>query len=262
LLSAVERVASGIVLNEVIDCYDGLEDDAMSMIVGGDIIAIKNKELKSLVLYPRGVPFFTALSGTVTANPGELTVTTSSSLLSEIRRGEAIKVASFWYRVSSVCKGPGGSGSRPTSVLLDHDLPVKTEYTHLFDATQLPLDGDAECDAVWRGHALRHGVTSDLQKLWLESAEEVRALNRDDRLLAQRLVDNNLLSTQFLHRPNMKRSSEDKNKGDRKRARRMRESQMHSGGVGVNAHLRGTRLEKVLQETREKNFREENGGSR
>ncbi len=47
------------------------EADCTSMIVGGEIIANKNRELKSLVLYPRGVPFLTTLSGTVTATLGQ-----------------------------------------------------------------------------------------------------------------------------------------------------------------------------------------------
>jgi hypothetical protein len=55
------------VLTDVKSCYEGVEADVMSLIVGGDIIAVHNRvEFKSLILYPRGKPFLTKLSGTRT----------------------------------------------------------------------------------------------------------------------------------------------------------------------------------------------------
>jgi hypothetical protein len=42
----------------------------MEMILSGEVIACRNSEKKTIVLYPRGNPFYAALSGTLTARPG------------------------------------------------------------------------------------------------------------------------------------------------------------------------------------------------
>jgi hypothetical protein len=110
----VERVKSGVVVKDIIDCYPGVEDECLNLIIGGEVIACKNKAMKSFVLYPRGTPFFTILrlgslslspslslslsfslsllSGTVTATPGNSLVKTSEDLSKEIRRGDALCV--------------------------------------------------------------------------------------------------------------------------------------------------------------------------
>lgn len=75
-----------MVLEDIKDCYPGIESDCSAFIIGGDVIATKNKELKSIVLYPRGDAFYTKLSGIVTACPGKSSIQTSVSLLDEIRR--------------------------------------------------------------------------------------------------------------------------------------------------------------------------------
>lgn len=64
LVETIRRSRNGIVLQDIKNCYEGVEADVGSLIVGGDIIAAKNKvEFKSLILYPRGKPFLTKLSG-------------------------------------------------------------------------------------------------------------------------------------------------------------------------------------------------------
>jgi hypothetical protein len=132
LLKAIQRNRwTGLVESDVRECYEGVSSDVKSLIVGGDIIAVKNSvEFKSLVLYPRGRPFLTKLSGSVTAAPGEQMLQTSGSLATEIRRGEAISVGGSWFRVGSAI-GSGAEGqqiqrnSAKPSVTLDRDLEVK-----------------------------------------------------------------------------------------------------------------------------------------
>lgn len=65
LIELIRRSCNGLVLSDIKSCYEGVESDVMSLIVGGDIIAVHNKvEFKSLILYPRGRPFLSKLSGT------------------------------------------------------------------------------------------------------------------------------------------------------------------------------------------------------
>ena len=64
LMDLIRRSRNGLVLKDVKDCYEGIEADVNSLLVGGDIIAAVNRvEFKSLILYPRGRPFLTKLSG-------------------------------------------------------------------------------------------------------------------------------------------------------------------------------------------------------
>lgn len=64
LCELISRSRNGLVLSDVRACYEGVEGDVMALIVGGDIIAAHNRvEFKSLILYPRGKPFLTKLSG-------------------------------------------------------------------------------------------------------------------------------------------------------------------------------------------------------
>lgn len=64
LCETIRRSRNGVVLQDIKNCYEGVEADVGSLIVGGDIIAAKNKvEFKSLILYPRGKPFLSKLSG-------------------------------------------------------------------------------------------------------------------------------------------------------------------------------------------------------
>eukprot|EP01031_Cornospumella_fuschlensis_P031078 gene31078-37561_t len=258
LLITLDRNASGIVVEDIKDCYDSIEDDIQSMIIGGELIAIRNKELKSLVIYPRGTPFFVTLSGTVRASPGVQSIHTSLPLFNEIRRGESIKVGDEWYRVSSATKGPGSSASRPTSVLLDRDVAVKNEFSLPFDSHSLPLDGDFDGEE-FVGSAIRHGCTTDVQQLWEATRKDIDDLARSEEKLAQELVKANLVSSHMIHIPaHRKRPVEDKN-DKKKRAKKVRESQMYFGGYGVNAHLRGTRLEKIMLETKEKLHKDDYG---
>lgn len=114
LKEAVKRVKTGIAFLDIEMCYPDISknwsiydfgrydrylvlfnvvDDCKEMIVGGeDVIAIKNTDKKTFVMYPRGKPFYTRLSGTITAKPNQFYVQTSESLLDEIRRGDAVSV--------------------------------------------------------------------------------------------------------------------------------------------------------------------------
>ena len=160
LLDTIRRVQCGISSTDICNpdtlgegsgffCYPGIDQDIQNLIVGGEIIACKNKAMKSAILYPRGKPFFVPLSGTVTATPGRQGISTSEALMDEIRRGDAIGLGDVslglsWYRVSSNVGG-GKQAERataPLSVTSETDLSDKNVYRDRFDAVELPLDGD------------------------------------------------------------------------------------------------------------------------
>ena len=212
LLLKINYIKNGVSLNDIRDCYDGITDDVMNAIVGGDIIAVKNRINKELILYPRNRPFLTRLSGHTTATPGNSMITTSNDLRNEIRRGEAISLDDVWYRVScSTCNvdstGVTG-GTAPTSVSLDSNMAInntKFTYADEFSAKVLPLDGAFERsedglehrigdsdtigdDSVATmkekeesvenkpvvGTGVRHGCTTDVKKHWNSTLEHLK----------------------------------------------------------------------------------------
>lgn len=260
LLRTLDRIGTGITLPDIKDCYDGIESEVQMMVVGGEVMAARSSD-KKLVIYPRGQAFYTELSGTVTATPGDLHVKTSKSLLNEIRRGEAIKVGEYWYRVSCAI-GQNGSNNEqlersktPQSVTLDKDLSEKNVYFAPFTASSIPLDGGFEEDIAFNGVALRHGATTDVKDLWYRSREEMRRLNLnrddvvDDKLLNELLLSEGLIDQSgttgedILFARNKLRNGVNK-----KKVRKSRESNMFTGGFGMNTHLKGTQMEKLLRE--------------
>jgi hypothetical protein len=110
------------------------------MIVGGeDVIAYKNTDRKTFVLYPRGKAFITRLSGQVTARRGSNLIRTSENLQSEIRRGDAICIDRHWFRVSSLV-GNGNMreqtqrSTAPLSVTSDKEMSDKNVYYESYTA--------------------------------------------------------------------------------------------------------------------------------
>lgn len=268
LIDIILRVRTGLVVSEIKDCYPGIVADCNALIVGGTVIAVSNKELKSLVLHPRGEPFYTKLSGTVSATPGNQAITTSADLRREIRRGEAVKVGDSWYRVSSVI-GSGAATAQsqravaPPSVTLDKDLSERNVYLHPFTDSALPLDGDYGGSADFSGTSLRHGCTTDIKDSWYRTAVEgLKRFAGDGAALRRELVVLNLVSD---HAPSQTNTA---TAGYRKRTRgssngqrkRRKQRVVASNSLyGVNAHLKGTVLEAVLRETREKNLAADEG---
>jgi len=232
------------------------------MIVGGEIIAIKNKDSKTLVLYPRGKAFLTGLSGQITAIPARQSVTTTITAKDEIRRGEAIRIGHEWYRVSCAV-GSGNTSEQtqrstaPPSVTLDKDLSEKNNYYLRFTENEIPLDGDFVEKEVYTGIAYKHGCTNDVKEYWKHTLEEYKGFIGHDYALKEELYKHQLISNYMLtqHDQNMKKKvykSTDKKRGLRK----PKPSSMKTTGYGVNAHLHGTDIGRILQETREKSHQE------
>lgn len=62
-------------------------------------------------LYPRGDVFLTELPGTIQIKPGSDSALTAEDMNQYIRRGEAVRIAGQWFRVSSEVRGGrGGPG--------------------------------------------------------------------------------------------------------------------------------------------------------
>ena len=245
LVKEIGRVQNGIAAMDICTppCYAGVELDIQNLIVGGDIIACKNKTLKTAVLFPRGRAFFSALSGTVTAAPGQQAVKTSESLLSEVRRGDAIGISGNWFRVASNVGSVGSHqaerASAPLSVTSDVELSDKNVYRDRFDHSVLPLDGDYDGEAAFTGPALRHGVTNDVRALWRDTAAKAKEF-RDGPSLRHELVRCKLLSTIGLQTNGAAKTREKKPKERKKRKAR-------DTGRVFNSHLQGSALDLAMK---------------
>lgn len=225
------------------------------MIRGGEIIGVENKILKTFVLFSRGSQqVYSTLSGTVTANPGENVVHTSLDLTQEIRRGEAVLVGKFWYRVSSNVKVATGQDQpqrarAPASVTLDKDMSDKNDYTLPYTKDILPLDGDFEDDSTFSGRILKHGSTNDIRQLWRLTGKDLadgEYLNNELKLL-DTLKDHIQYDRQNLLSAKANRD------GARGRVKGRRGGGPRGGknfmvGRGANSHLQGSAVEQAIRE--------------
>ena len=245
LINEIRRVDNGLAACDITNppCYPGIENDISNLIVGGDIIACHNKTLKSAVSFPRGKPFFSALSGAVTATPGLQHIATSDSLLAEIRRGDAIGIEGSWFRVASnvgtAATHQTQRASAPLSVTSDVELSDKNVYRDKFDNSNLPLDGDYDGDLLYTGPALRHGVPNDVRALWKETSLKAKEF-KDADSLRQELVRCKLLSGVGEQAKSTVRVREKKVKERKKRKAR-------DTGRVYNSHLSGTALGEAMK---------------
>jgi hypothetical protein len=285
LIATLDRVPHGILFSDLdpalskilifrntlhltLILFSGIEVN--SMLVGGELIAVKNREYKTLVLFSRGVPFYTELSGVVSGKPGVATVNTSEDLQAEIWRGEAIKVGQYWYRVAA------GNQDAPTSVTLEKRLPVR-DGSLRFDADILPLDGDlAEERDLIGGKALKHGVTNDVKEYWRTTVEDLKALkstnaatsagtvvsgnttllvkieNQEaalvEELIKHKQIPESIVNMSLDARTNSKKLAIARStKGPKKR--KQRDANLFSAiGYGTNSHIKGTLLESIIRE--------------
>lgn len=186
LKEQIKRSRNGILFDDIKDCYPDILNDVKSLIIGGElVIACKNKEKKSFVIYPRGKAFLTKLSGNVTGVKTSNLLKTSTSLVNEIRRGDAICIDREWYRVSCTI-GQGlereqrQRSTAPLSVSSDKELSDRNIYHEPFTETILPLDGTFIGETMVSKSAKRHGCSNDIRKSWESTILEVKKFRSDD----------------------------------------------------------------------------------
>lgn len=224
----------------------------MNMIRAGELIAAQNKEKRTLVLFSRGDSFLSELSADVTAHPRDQIVVTAGSLESQVRRGEAVRVGNFWYRVSTTVQGSANGqpqrAAAPLSVTLDKDLSDRNVYVLPYTAEALPLDGEFEEAVDFHGKAVKHGATNDVKAYWNLTAEDIKAFDKDEMKLVDELVQHKLTS-QGRHSAAYKKTHVVKEKVQKKR--KQREGLLFQG-VGSNSHLLGTKIGALLQKSGQK----------
>jgi hypothetical protein len=271
LLWEIDRVSSGISMKEITNppCYPGVEEDCHNMIVGGEIIAVKNKEFKA-VLFPRGQPFITRLTGDVEAYPGAADLATTADLRREIRRGDAIRIGmrGDWYRISSAA--PSGREldrqTAPLSVTSEREMSEKNVYRDDFDERVLPLDGDYEGnmpggegedeDGVYTGGAYRHGCANNIRGVWGETLPDLkkivsRANNPNSNAIALRkeLVALKLVSNQASTEAGVNAKKSLQRARSRDKVKKKRKYSERAGTKSFNEHLKGSALEQVMKKT-------------
>ena len=228
------------------------------MKTAGDIIAcvLHDQSKHDIILYPRGRPFLTRLSGTVIARLGAESVETTADLQDEIRRGDAIFVADRWYRVSSQVKTSSANqqpfrAQAPGSVSSTTDMSDRNEYSLKFTASSLPLSkpisyippelvgphGSAEVPAF------KHGCTNDIRERWNSTFSEMRSKNllRDDKKFQEELLRLRLVSVAGVLTSNATQKRDLDNTDDSKSLKKPRK-QNNRFNRSTNTHLKGTAI--------------------
>lgn len=91
-------------IEDLMDCYVGIEDDLRDLAHTGEIICVKNAESGADVYYSRGMTFLVDVSGVATVEAGRYLVHSTQDITPEVRRGDAIRVGDKWFRVSAAVK--------------------------------------------------------------------------------------------------------------------------------------------------------------
>ena len=200
LATFVNRSPNGVVGSEVFDCYVGAERDVERAIVGGAVAAILDGTSRRVGLFPRGAPYFVALSGEARFR-SDRALATTRDVSSEVRRGDAVGLwlrgerPANWSRVSSRVHASGHQpkrAERPLSVTSLKDMHSSNEYCDAFTAAELPLnDGDRATAEFSRAtfRLVKHGCSNDVRGLWLETAAETPV---DHAQLERKLLEANL----------------------------------------------------------------------
>lgn len=117
-------------IDDLIDCYGGVEDDLKDLAHSGEVICIKNVEKGADVFYPRGTPYLVDVSGVATVEPGSYYAHSSQDVTEELRRGDSVRVGDQWARVSAAIKTSSSTrplvfaGTTSKSVASTRDLNV------------------------------------------------------------------------------------------------------------------------------------------
>ncbi len=109
---------------------------------------------------------------------------------------------------------------------------------------------------MYTGPAYRHGCSTDIKQCWERAAEALKAFEGDPDALHRELVARNLVSRHVATGAGQT--------GPRKRAEKVRakrkisrpRANANASNFGVNAHIKGTALEKAILEARAKEERE------
>lgn len=217
------------------------------MRVGGDMIQVKAKSKPlGVVLYPRGPMFLCKLPGEVVAPLGRSSISTTAPLHEDIRRGDAIRVGSSWFRVSTNTGKMSVKSQAPLSVSSVKDMAASNQYLDVFDDTTLPLDAHYDARSDYRGSAYKHGCSNDIRALWAQTVSDVRGYverkEEGERALQEELLRLKLISVANadLVRKPVARSIKSTKKPRKKRVTAT--ASLHS------QHLIGTELA-YLQET-------------
>ncbi|EGZ23905.1 hypothetical protein PHYSODRAFT_325079 [Phytophthora sojae] len=269
LLKILDRIPEGMPIEDLIDCYVGVEDDLKELTRTGEIICLKNADKGAEVYYSRGPAFLVDLSGVATVEAGSYLAHSSQEITGEIRRGDALRIGDNWFRVSAAVKSSSttrpapfaGMATKSVSSTRDPNVSKKIKYMFKFDKDHLPLDvpfPDAKRRNIassdrWdllpkRGpkfQMVKHGCSNDIRQLWRDT---LRAWPSDRAEFEKKLVQAGLTTQAKVdasRRQMKRRLKEDKKKN---RPRKQRDIKI------TNHHLIGTKLGEILAKGSQEQF--------
>ncbi|CAH0479378.1 unnamed protein product [Peronospora belbahrii] len=261
LIKILDRIPEGMPIEDLIDCYVGVEDDLKELTRTGEIICLKNADKGAEVYYSRGAAFLVDLSGVATVEAGSYLAHSSQDVTEEIRRGDAFRLGDHWFRVSAAVKSSSttrpvpfaGVTSKSVSSTRDPNVSKKIKYMFKFDKDHLPLDVPFPDAKRWnvassdrwdllpkRGPKfplVKHGATNDIRQLWRDT---LRTWPSDRAEFEKKLVQAGLTTQAKVdanRRQLKRRLKEDKKKN---RPRKQRDIKI------TNHHLIGTKLGEIL----------------
>jgi len=154
LLAQINRCKNGVRQRDLLDSYEGIQNDIDELITSGDIIAVQNSEDKDKVLFPRGEPFVVELDGHISVSDAVLSV-------------EQIQMANRGMPPGSGARATGAGGA-PNEMMMEAIRRAQLEAKNssfMAIADVNPMKQIRRGEAIWIGgqwfrvsSAVREGV--------------------------------------------------------------------------------------------------------
>ncbi len=176
LLALVSDASDGVREADLKFTYPGIEEDVFTLREHARVVAVRNAEDKTTVLFPRRMRYLTRLSASVDlpgASGSKDEVNTAADLRDEVRPGDIIRINGADVRLST----RGGAAQVSCSSVKDHSTNDKYEKQNT--AQTLFLHRSYSGPSCTAESAFKHGCTNDIRKMWHTSQGDLPVERRD-----------------------------------------------------------------------------------
>ena len=228
LLALLTDASDGVREADLKFTYPGIEEDVVALREHARVVAVRNAEDKTTVLFPRRMRYLTRLSASieVPAQKGAKNeVDTSDDVRGEVRPGDIIRVDGVDVRLST----RGGASQLSCSSVKDHSTSDK--YDKRNTAETLFLNHPYVGPAYSGDRVFKHGCTNDIRTMWHAAQGELPVERRE---VQDELVKAGLMKAEDV---GVRRASQQRRRPKRKPGRKKRAKRAANLTTLTNQHV-------------------------
>ena len=228
LLALLSDASDGVREADLDSTYPSIREDMIQLREHARVIAVRNAEDKTTVLFPRRMRYLTRLSTDIQA-PGRSTslneVNTTCDVRKEVRAGDIIRINGTDVRLST----KGGAVQLSCSSVKDHSTSDKYERRNTKDT--LFLQNPYNAQSYSGENVLKHGCTNDIRTMWHDTQQD---LPLERRQVQDALVKSGLMKAEDV---GVRRGGQPLKRQKRKPGRRKRSKRIGNLTTLTNQHV-------------------------